>query len=400
MIAKHFRWAFTILALIWPLGGQAWGQAAPAPRQFGLIEIGGSGVKASVVEFSAPLPGGEASAIDLKFVRRYPIQNVDPAFKENVPKVAMVIDGLVTDLRARYRLEPLQIYIIAASGLNAGQAGSALRVAVDGIVAGRAGAMTFVSVQEQAQFGFNGVVNCARLAHRRQQTVFIDVGSSEIVAAAAGTRSGACGTEHIAALNFGFGVKTAQRAANGHAPSPGQGAGASAIDERIALALREGAQRALRRPRVYFGGGIVWTIATMLHPEQGASYVRLDQADFARMRAQLEADPLCLTDPAMALRADPECKFVDVNFSAVQAVDQRLRAATDHREIVTSIFTREQLIAGTDILLSLVTQLNLENSEFFFARPALNAWIIGFLLAQESGPQQGEGQAGLAGQNN
>ncbi len=374
-----------MLALIWPIGGQAWAQTVSTSRQFGLIEIGGSGVKATFVELRAPSPaGGEASALDLEIVRRYPIQNLNPAYPENVQKVAMAVDGLVTDLHARYRLDPLHIYIIAASGLNTAPVGGALHVAVDGIVGGRAGALSFISAQEQAQFGFNGVVNCERLAHRRQQTVFIDVGSSEIVAAAAGPRAGACGTEPITARKFGFGVKTAP----------------PAIDEKIALALREGAPGALRRPRAYLGGGIVWAIATMLHSDQGASYVPLDARDFERVRAQLEADPLCLTDPDMALRADAECKFVDVNFSAVRAVDQRLRAAADHREIVTSIYTREQLIAGTDILLSLVKQLKLETSALFFARPALNAWMIGFVLAQESGVPHDQDQIGVADQSN
>lgn len=374
-----------MLALIWPIGGQAWAQAVSSARQFGLIEIGGSGVKAVFVELRAPSPGrADASTLDLEIVRRYPIQNVNPAFPENAQKVAMAVDGLVVDLHARYRLDPLQIYIIAASGLNTAPIGGALRAAVDGIVGGRAGALSFVSAQEQAQFGFNGVVNCERLAHRRQQTVFIDVGSSETVAAAAGPRAGACGTEPIIARNFGFGVKTAP----------------PAIDENIALVLRQGAPGALRRQRVYLGGGIVWAIATMLHPDQAASYVALQAGDFARVRAQLMADPLCLTDPAMALRADAECKFVDVNFSAVRAADQRLRAAADHREIVTSIYTREQLLAGSDILLSLVTQLKLEDSEFFFARPALNAWMIGFLLAQESGGRFDHDPIGVVDQSN
>lgn len=384
-IHKHV-WAMASTALLSLLGIGA-ASAAEPQRQFGVIEIGGSGVKATIVEFVTPPRDSIASGLDLKVVRRFPIKNVDPAFAENVPKVAAAIDALIADLKARYDLDPLHIYITAASGLNMDGKGTALRLAVDAAAAGRAGALSFVSPAEQAQFGFNGVVNCQRLAHRRQQTLFIDVGSSEIVAAAAGPRTGACGSESISALTFGFGVKTGARLLGqqgGALDAP-----ADTVDAMVKHVLEASPPRALSRERVYWGGGIVWTVATMLHPEDGSGYVRLQPDDFARIGAQLRADAACLTDPVMALRADPECGIVDVNFSAVRDVDQRVRVAADHREIVTSIYTREQLMAGIEILLALIKQLDLTNSEVFFARPSLNAWTMGYLLAQENGLELG-----------
>lgn len=386
MLAKHCRALAAVITALWLVSGWADTSTAAEQRAFGLIEIGGSGIKAVVVEFSSAGGASEGSALDLKILRRFPIQNVDAAFPENQTKVAAAVEALAHDLQARYGLDPLHIYITADSGLNVEKQGAALRMAIDEAVAGRAGALSFISRQEQARFGFNGVVNCPRLAHRRQQTVFIDVGSSEIVAAAAGPRLGACGTEAISAISFGFGVKTAPLMLAASAPTAEAARAPLTIDAMIAHALEKDPVGTLRRNRVYLGGGIVWTLATMLHPANGTSYVRLQAGDFARMRAQLQADASCLTDPTMALRADRECTIVDVDYSAVPDPDQRVRVAADHREIVTSIYSREQLVAGTDILLSLVKQLELENAEFFFARPSLNAWMMGYLLAQEAGP--------------
>jgi hypothetical protein len=360
IIARLFALAFALLAFI--------AQPASAQqRRFGVIEIGGSGVKASVVEIVTAAPDND---LDLRLVREYPVANVNPIQPDRQQAVAGAVSELVNDMRDRYALSPLQIYVVASSGIESAPHADALRASVDAAIAGRAGALTYISALDQARLGFEGVVNCERLAHRRVDTLYIDIGSSEISgAAASGGDPSRCGDETVEAFGLGFGVKNAS----------------GSVQSRITDALDRTNADALYRPRVYLGGGIVWALATFAHPENAGRFVPLAAADIDAFRNQLAADPLCITDPTMAQRSDPQCRFMDVDFSSVRDVNVRVRASADHREIVSSIYTLDQLRTGADILSTLSTSVRFRDRRLFFARNSVRAWALGFLLLEEAG---------------
>lgn len=343
------------------------GAASAQDRRFGIIEIGGSGVKASVVEIvSAPGEGGP----ELRSVRDYAVANVNPITPEQQGAVADAVDGFVSDMASRHGLAPLKIYVVGASGLVGAPHAASLRETVNLAIAGRAGAMTYVSANDQARLGFEGVVNCERLAHRRLDALFIDIGSAEITGASVTDAGGErCGDETIGVFSVGFGVKSAR----------------ADTAQPIAEALAAADEAMLEKPRVYLGGGIVWALATFVQPESGARFVALSASDIEALRNQLAADPLCITDPAMAQRADPQCRFLDVNFSSVADVERRVQASADHREIVAGIFSLDQLRSGADILHALSQRLDLQHHRVYFARGAVRAWALGFLLAEEAG---------------
>lgn len=330
-------------------------------RRFGIIEVGGSGVKATVVDIVTDDP---ESGPSLRIVRAYPIANINPLLPEQRSAVAEQTRRFAEDMTARYGLPPLQIYAVSTSGL-AGPDGEALRAAINAAIAGRAGAVSAVSATDQARLGFDGVVSCGRLAHRRVETLFIDIGSADITATAA-SGPAPCGREQIVTRSLGFGVKT---------PNP----------PPTDRALLEFDLDAVERPRVYLGGGIVWALATITRPDSNARFTALDTRHMRALRDQLADDPLCITDPVMAQRPDAQCRFLDVDFSAVGDADQRARVSADHSAIVSSIFTLDELRRGSDILVALSDRLRLSEKPVFFAREAVRAWALGFLLSLEAG---------------
>lgn len=354
---------------------------APAQAQqsrFGVIEVGGSGVKASVVAIEDASVSGEAGGLSLRTIYDYPIGNLNPAFAAQIEPVATLIGQRTRDMQQRYALNPLQIYLVGASGLQQTPHGAALAEAINRTVAGQAGQFRYISAADQARYGYNGVVNCRRLAHRRADVVFVDIGSSEIIAAAIKAPAPRCGQEEVATLGFGFGVKSARF-------NDQSGMSTSALHSEIQSALALADPALSNRTRIYLGGGIVWMLASFVHPNAAGAYVSLSQDDIDRMNKQLLADPRCVIDPVMAQRPDPSCAFLDIDFSQVRDPAQRARVSSDHRELTTSIYSEEQMRTGVAILAAFADTLNFRERPVFFARSALRAWVLGFLLEQESG---------------
>jgi hypothetical protein len=136
---------------------------------------------------------------------------------------------------------------------------------------------------------------------------------------------------------------------------------------------------------VYLGGVVVWALATLMHPDSKARFVAITAADIEALRSQLIQDPLCIIDPVMAQRKDPQCMTVDIDFSTLSDPERRVQASAHHREIVTSIYSLDQLKIAMDILSALSRQLDISSRRMFFARSSLRAWTLGFVLEREAG---------------
>ncbi len=364
-----------------------WAGAAHADdMRFGVIEIGGSGVKASIVRLVESVSPAEESDVDLTVEREYPTRNANAAFPEQAQPVADIVAGYARAMRAE-GVSALRIYVVGSSGLAAAPHGADLRARVNRAVAGDAGAMQFVSGEDQAAFAFAGILNCRRLAHRRDESVLIDIGSAEVSFAYVERPAAHCGEEVIGARSTSWGVKTLARRVSERAGGAGgetlAGVRAAAVKAEIDALARTAAPGVITLPRVYLGGGIVWAVAALTHPEQRGRYIRLTPDDFDAVRAQLLENPACLTDLDMAARADRACRRLDVNFSSIADPVARAAARADHREIVVNVFTLEQLQVAMDALVEMSGRLRFQGRTVFFARPARRAWMLGYLLARE-----------------
>jgi hypothetical protein len=140
------------------------------------------------------------------------------------------------------------------------------------------------------------------------------------------------------------------------------------IEERIQADLsRKAGLKA--RPRVYISGGAVWAIATLTNP------------------GQVINEELYINFPLKVLREFHEQlrttgKLPTPNLAALAPQD-RERAEQEIRS-VRDLFTAENLLAGSEILLGFAQVLDWQESdkELYFAKSGVVAWIVGYVESE------------------
>jgi hypothetical protein len=121
-------------------------------------------------------------------------------------------------------------------------------------------------------------------------------------------------------------------------------------------------------------GGAAYALATLMHPEAVLKdRVNLSTADIAEYARQLRAGP-GLPKPDLAAIKD-------------EALEVR-KAAEEEIKSVGDTFTREQLIAGAEILTALASTFKLEGKHLIFDRTAVMAWIKADTSASPPSPSK------------
>ena len=120
------------------------------------------------------------------------------------------------------------------------------------------------------------------------------------------------------------------------------------------------------RERLYMTGGIVWAMATLLHPENRRSFVPLTVEDINRFNYQARTDVNSLLNP-------------DLSFINDEARRQEAKKEIDS---VKAVFTPRNIIAGAEILSAVSTEFKLQDMKIWFARYGNMSWILSFVRGQ------------------
>jgi hypothetical protein len=91
-------------------------EARATDGRFGVVEIGGSGVKASIVRLSDSSSSEGYGGVDLVVEREYPTRNANAVYPEQAQAVAQVVGEDVRAMRA-VGVSALRIYVVGSSGL-------------------------------------------------------------------------------------------------------------------------------------------------------------------------------------------------------------------------------------------------------------------------------------------
>jgi hypothetical protein len=121
------------------------------------------------------------------------------------------------------------------------------------------------------------------------------------------------------------------------------------------------------RDMVYLSGGIVWAIASLMHPELiRQNHVELTQQDIATFRQQVYSNYDALVKP-------------DLN-KTMDAFDVATSLANIRR--VVNTYDQKALLSGAIWLDELIRQVNTvnPNKKFIFPRYAYVGWISGFII--------------------
>ena len=335
---------------------------------YGGIEIGGKGVKATVVEVRRG-PGGPevrvlysaskntAVTAGLAKTRRF-----DPAAVKATARAVATFAQLV---QKAHELPPGRMHIVGSSGLFSALRGDReaieqnRRALAEAVRAASGMPMGFINVEQESRLSIDGIIPPDQL----NTAVLLDIGG--------GNTKGGCRTGPGRYVTFGvpFGSVTFADAARQN--GKGETFADKAEAARTALlqpALHksiEGKDELLKRPSVYLSGGACWSLATLMKPADRGSYVRLTAEDIKAYRDLLRK---------------ANGKFPEVDLSAIKDEAVRKAAAKEIGK-VRVVMKPEQLLAGAEILLALSEGMHLDKArQVSFVRHAQIGWLVAYLL--------------------
>lgn len=339
--------------------------AESAGERFGVIEIGSSGVKPSIIRIVG------ADEPDIETIESLPTEETNAFDPQNATRVAQQVKKNMADMAAK-GIAANRLIVVGSSGV----ADSAdARTAVRDAVKQETGLdLAFVSVDKEVEYTFDGVVNLKRLKHRRTQVALVDIGSGN-------TKGGflvasPTGGEQFQIFSMPLATKTFAKLVQKEMK-----------DEEFAIVARRLAESNVRpmvramiaqagpilaqRNRVYLNGGLAWAVASTQNPLNTDRYVPLSKAAIDRF-----------------------CKLAVTDQKALFEVDTTGITNPTHKKLISGDLTRlssgkvfqpDEYVAGAELLRVIAEEMHLADKILFFPRPGRIAWVIGyaFELARE-----------------
>jgi hypothetical protein len=344
------------------------GSAVAESDMYGVIEIGGKGIRGAVVQVLPTADHGQQMEIRAKLDPKNKTA-IDPSMTK---EVARAVSEMFEKMRAEFLVPAKHIYIVGSSGLASASSRNAL---AERVQAATGKTIEFVDVQQESELTFRGTVPMMRL--KGKEVVVIDIGSSNIK----GSYVEDTEEKKVSFASFGIPLGTEVFVATVDANRAPNEAFAEVADrfrqaELIPLVrqqrrLKPGLQNL---DRVYLAGGIPWVLATLMHPDSQGPFVRLSTEDIItfRNRATRNSDALFQID--LGNVTDPDKR------ATVRSQIDKIRRGQP--------FSREHLIAGAEILKGLSDELGFAGKKLYFVRDAQYAWILGYLQSKITSPEE------------
>ncbi|MEO6490148.1 MAG: tetratricopeptide repeat protein [Ferruginibacter sp.] len=223
--------------------------------------------------------------------------------------------------------------------------------------------INYVTANQEAELSFNGIV-----PHKnRFNTDQLDVGSGN-------TKGGYFNASKIfVPVTFPLGTKSFQRLieskTNGDLDNYLKTAEQIMDDSLARLMVYEFANKKEFKSRdiVYLSGGIVWAVASFMHPQQiSNNYVEISSQDIANFRKLVFSSYDKVTQPDVTL---------------ISNVDDA-RASLRNINRVMKTYDQKALLAGAIWLDELIQQVNSINpsKKFIYHRYAYVGWISGYIM--------------------
>ncbi len=341
---------------------------------FGGIEIGGKGVKATVLDVSRR-PAGldvktlfsdtENTGVTAGLAKR---GRFDPdALKATATAVAQFAERL----KKEHKLSAERIHVVGSSGLfsaieedkEAIQRNQQLMA--EAIRAASGLPMAFIDVERESRLSIAGIIPSNQL----EVSVLLDIGG--------GNTKGGCRVSRDRDVTFGvpFGSVTFADAARKQKANTFAGQLAAARDMVLVPALKkaiDGKPELTKREAIFLSGGAAWAMAAIIKPADRSSYVSLTAEDVKAFHR---------------LVGKANGQFPSVDLSSIK--DEKARRAAE-KEIgkVEKAIKPDQLQAGAEILLALSSEMRFDKANrVAFVRHAQVGWLLAYLLEKADAKQ-------------
>ncbi len=328
------------------------------------VEIGAKGVKFSVIEviltkereYDYSLKGDTAMNTDAASLSYQ-------SEKETSDAITVALDII----KNRYHVPAKRTYIVISSGLKqeldkynkVDYFANVIRPAdMDPIIK-----IAYVTATQEAELSFMGIVP----QRNRSNTDQLDIGSGN-------TKGGFInGNKVFIPVTFPLGTKSFQRLIE-EKPQADLKEYLNTAEQIIRDSLGRAIMYAFAtksefrsKDIVYLSGGIVWAIASLMHPQNvNSNYLEITSRDISEFRKLIYSNYDEVTRPDITLISNTE----------------DARASVKNINRVLKTYDQKAMMAGAILLDEIIKQINIVNpaKKFMFPKYAYVGWISGYII--------------------
>ena len=359
------------------------GAANNANDLYGGIEVGSKGIKATAIRAKETDEGHSVKLIYAEVINTTLMQLKDNRFAPDaIRDTALAVTKLLAKMRDELKVPDAHIGIVGSSGLKAENPQDLVKAVRD-----RTGKqMSFLDVESEVQLSVVGTIP-QRYRSRdgvwkdnRGISVLMDIGSGNTKGGYQLLRQLPTGTPDYDYVTVGIpkGTVSFTNEINQAVGDTGDQTDFVKKAKELAPAsirasLRKEMERKpglVNRQRVYLSGGIVWAMATLLHPDDRRGLVPISAEDVDLFYRNVTSDP------------DTLQKFLNPNLTKRISNAQVRAEAEKEIETVRNTFSPRNLIAGAEILKAVSSEFQLRQKRIRFARYSYLAWILSYTRLQ------------------
>lgn len=371
----------SLTALYLPVHAQTVAKNEPGTL-YGGIEVGSKGVKATAIRVMENEDGYSVKLVYAEVINTTIMQLKDNKFAPDIIRdTVQAISKLQNRMKDEYRVPEFHINIIGSSGLRADNPQDLVKAVRD--KTGKT--MAFLDVETEVQLSVVGTIpqrykTKTGWADNRGTSVLIDVGSGNTKGGYQVIRQMPTGAPDYDYVTVGI-PKGTVSFTNEINQSIGEAGDLFAFAKKakelspasVRSSLRKEMERKpglFNRQRVYLTGGIVWAMATLLHPDDRRTFVPLTGDEIEMFHRMVTSDP------------DSLQKLLNPNLTK-RIPNRQLRLEAEKEiESVRNAFSPRNLIAGAEILKSVNAEFSLSGKRIRFARYGYLSWILSYVRLQ------------------
>ena len=340
----------------------------------GGIEIGSRGVKGTAIQFTRKGSGYDVKILYTETINTSIMKLKDNRFTpEGLKEAADAVKTMFNKLQQEHQVPVEQIYIVGSSGLRADNKPELVSI----IQQATGKTLPFLSVELEVQLSIAGTIprkrdDETRPINEREASMLLDIGSGNTKGGYQLPSSGPA--DEFVTMGIPFGTVSFTNETNKlrktEADLSGFALDALLISPKV---LNESLRKEitakpglLSRNKVYLSGGMVWAMATLLHPDNRRAFVSLTTDDIALFHYRARNDVSSLLNPDLSFISDP------------------LKRNEVKKEIdsVKAVFSPRNIIAGAEILNAVSNEFKLQGKEIWFARYSHLSWILSYVRGQ------------------
>ncbi len=318
---------------------------------YGVIEIGGSGVKTMLFA-----KDGE----NVKFLKKYEPTEAN-AFSWTASSSGLVADAVadsIKKMQGDYAIPDNHFKIVGSSGVP-----HDIRQSLSESIIQRLHLKPdYISVEQESQLVFQNLVPKAD----EKQVVVLDIGSGNSKGSYADVREE--GTR-LVSFSIPFGTKTFAEEVDAERKDGAFLVTAESLREQVIQpAVRDNVQIApemQRREKIYLVGGIPWAMTTLLRPfDTSGDLIRLSPDEIKAFLTKAINSPRSVLQPNLD----------DAPHQPTQDIEKARQKASGAIAKIGNIYTDNQIVAGAIILQTFLEEMHYQDKEVYFNTQGLYAW--------------------------